>query len=181
MCKNKVESECRGDKVDTLYVGSINSTSNDLDWVEKITVNDSRIIEVKLDSGARCNVMPDSKLKNLNIKNIKVEKTNVKLSAYGGQRIKVIGKYRLNCKFVNGESNDLEFIITENTNDQPVTIGLPSLMELNIVQRVHNIENSNLSVDKILNKHKEVFEGIRCITNFEYDIQLKDDVKPKMV
>ena len=88
MCKNKNKSEIRDDKIDSLYGGSLNSSNNEFDWIEKITVNDLRKIEVMLDSGARCNVMPDSKLKNLKLKDIKVEKTNVKLTAYGGQRKK---------------------------------------------------------------------------------------------
>ncbi|XP_024942173.1 uncharacterized protein LOC107269153 [Cephus cinctus] len=182
MCRSKNSSEHRDDKVDSLYVGSLNSSNNEFDWMENTTVNNSRKIEVKLDSGTRCNVLPSYKLKNLKLKNVKIEKTNVKLTAYGGQRINVVGKCRLNCKFVNRENVDLEFVVTENTDDQPVIIGLPSLMQLNTVQRVHNIkasENSNnLTVEKILNKHKKVFEGIGCVTNFEYDIQLKEDAKP---
>lgn len=66
MCNIKNKTENRNDKVDSLYVGSVNSSDSVLDWTEQIKVNNSCIIEVKLDSGARCNVMPVNKLKILN-------------------------------------------------------------------------------------------------------------------
>lgn len=103
----------------------------------------------------QCNACEQTK--NTKLRNTKIEKTNVKLTAYGGQRINVIGKCNLNCKFAHREYANLEFIITQNTDDQPVIIGLPSLMKLNIVQRVHNIESkdeSSLS-GKILTKYKK--------------------------
>ncbi|XP_036347184.1 uncharacterized protein LOC118756529 [Rhagoletis pomonella] len=182
MCKIKINSETRDEKVDSLYVGSMGSSSNELDWTEQITINNFCKIEVKLDSGARCNVMPISKLISTKLKSTKIVKTNVKLTAYGGQSISVIGKCSLNCKFSNRERADLEFIVTENTDNQPVIIGLPSLIELNIVQRVHNIkvDDNGSSIDKILNKYKKAFEGMGCITNFKYDIQLKTDAKPNI-
>ncbi|XP_067648032.1 uncharacterized protein [Eurosta solidaginis] len=104
MCKVKTKSETRNDKVDSLYVGSVEGT---LDWTEKIIVNNSCKIEVKIDSGARCNVMPVSKLKNTKLKNIKIVRTNVKLTAYGGQHINVIGKCNLSFKFAHRENSDL--------------------------------------------------------------------------
>lgn len=61
----------------------------------------------------------------------------------------------------------------------PAVIGLPSLIKLNLVQRIDLVTaNEKLRLKDLLNDYKSVFEGMGCIKNFEYDIKIKDNAEP---
>jgi hypothetical protein len=65
---------------------------------------------VKLDTGAQVNVMPVKVYNSLKTKSKVLQPTKVKLTAYGGNRIPVLGTCQLKCKYKN-EAHNLEFYV----------------------------------------------------------------------
>ena len=50
-------------------------------------------LQFKLDTGAQVNVTPLQKFKQMKLKDIKFERTNTKLTGYGGTNLKMKGKF----------------------------------------------------------------------------------------
>ena len=70
----------------------------------------------------------------------------------------------------------IEFTVVKGQcKDYPTIIGLPTLLNLNIIKRVESIMNMNEK--NILQNYKDVFTGTGIITNFKYDIKLKEGAK----
>lgn len=117
-----------------------------------------------------------------------MEKISKRVSVYSGHPLKVLGKCRLLCKFPNRPDTLLVFIVIESEKHAPTVIGLPSLKKLNLVAKVdslsikdisHQVKDpATLSMKDTLSNHKDVFEGIGCVSHYEYDIKLKEDAKP---
>ena len=64
-----------------------------------------------------------------------------------------------------------------NSDVIPV-LGLPSSNELNLIQRIHNIESSNdQSTEEILERYEYLFEGIGTLPG-EYEIKIEEPVSP---
>lgn len=169
---------------DSLFIGRVenNNNINALGWLETIKINKQHKLEVKLDTGAQCNVISDRKLRKLKIDRKYFQEIKPALTAYGGRKLKVLGKCKLLCEFANRPRSPLEFVVVEADEiSAPAVIGFPTLLQLKLIQRIDAIEidaSSPPSVNKILKEHEKVFQGMGCITNFEYDIKLKDDAKP---
>lgn len=165
--------------LDSLYVSFVDNeqvkNENIKEWYEMILVNKKFELQVKLDSGAQCNVILFNELKKIDNK-IKLDKCSTKLSAYGGSKIEVMGTCKLNCKFINRDETLLEFIVAKGENKcHPTIIGLPTLLKLQLIKRIETIVE--LNEKSILNEYKNIFNGTGIISNFEYDMKLKENAK----
>lgn len=126
-------------------------------------INDNYNLRIKLYSSSHCDVIPVNDLQK--VSNPEIIRTTKKLDAYGGNSLKVIGKYFLECKFVNREKIKREFTVVECEKKLLTWIGLPTLTELNLIKRVHNIENTEINKDELLKAYENVFNGKTCILN----------------
>ena len=171
------------DSVDSLFIGNVSTNNDKIEWTENIKINNKCKLQVKLDTGAQCNVISTSILKKLRIRR-KIENFTTRLTAFGGSNIRTIGKCTLDCKFENRPEQQLEFIVIENNfNTTPTIIGLPSLVQLKLISRQDNIQidsinDANGETKNILKKFAHLFKGFGCIKNYEYDIKLRDFAKP---
>lgn len=68
-------------------------------WIEKLFVNKIPV-SFKIDSGAEIDVLPLSKLRQLNDR-IELQRTDIKLRGFGGNRVQPIGMYTLPLRFNN--------------------------------------------------------------------------------
>lgn len=164
---------------DVLYIDNITGTCSIKDlskfkkkcWMQKIRVEDL-FINFKLDTGAEVNVLPQSYLKYL--KNIRLDKFEKSLQAYGGNELEVIGKITLICFFKNEISNQ-EFLVI-NSDSVPI-FGLPGCIDLNLIKRIDNISSSNIDYETLkanfLKENADLFEGLGCFVK-NYNIELKD-------
>ncbi|XP_018364694.1 PREDICTED: uncharacterized protein K02A2.6-like, partial [Trachymyrmex cornetzi] len=61
------------------------------EWTEKLVVNNNKTLVVKLDTGAQCNVLPLQIFDELKLSHSIIQKSNAKLTTYGGNPITVVG------------------------------------------------------------------------------------------
>lgn len=183
--KNHFANACRSKKVnviseecnDILYVSSIDN-DNQTSWTADLDINKMNL-KFKIDTGASCNILPMHYLKQLNINKNKLKKTNVKLTSYTNNKLKIIGTIEVNCKKGNQMYENVQFHVV-GTNTQAI-LGLTSSVEMNFVRRVdHLTENGNINLeyDKVIENYKEIFNGIGCLKVDPCKIQLKENSKP---
>lgn len=187
MTKKVSEIKIQPQEDDSLYIDAI--TGNLCDqllklkqkkcWMHKIRV-ENYFINFKLDTGAECNVLPESYLKYF--KEFKIEKFDKSLQAYGGNELKVIGKLLLICSVKNEISNQ-EFLIVKSES-VPI-FGLKGCIDLNLIQRIDslssNISNNDTQKTIFLKENSDLFEGLGCFVE-NVNIVLKEgsagSVKP---
>ena len=80
------------------------------DWNISLSSNDTPI-SYKIDTGAQCNVIPVEYLENISPK-LDLQPVNVKLSAYNGLKIPVVGKCSLTLDHKNN-SFKVSFIVVD--------------------------------------------------------------------
>ena len=108
------------------------------DWTVKLETNRTDVI-YKIDSGAQVNVMPESIYKTLKQKS-ELKPTKVKLTAYNGSQILVIGQ----CEGkINYRVKNINFVFIVSSSKYAPILGLDSSVKLKLIQRVMNITQDN--------------------------------------
>ncbi|XP_018402108.1 PREDICTED: uncharacterized protein K02A2.6-like [Cyphomyrmex costatus] len=149
--------------VEQFFIGCIDAKRNH-DWSEKLLINNSKTLVVKLDSGAQCNVLPLKIFDELELSRSIVQKSNAKLTTYGGNPITVVGKCCIKCTTSKNVITLIEFEVVDAI--APAALGLPTLSKLNLLKRVETVNVTNCNI-------KQFVQGSGCISNYEYDIKLK--------
>ena len=90
-------------------------------------------VRYKLDTGAQVNVLPKSQYNSLTRKP-KLKNTKVKLTAYNGTNIPVVGKCVVRVAHKKNRDVPVLFIVAETTS--PPILGLSTCENLNLVKRV---------------------------------------------
>lgn len=173
------------DTDDSLFIDMVKCDTSAPEWLEPMLVNKKAKIQVKLDSGAQCNVISLASYNEIKTKNSVLKDTNTKISAFGGGSVQVIGKVDLLCKFNNRAKCILEFVVVKGKQTNiPTVIGLPTLTKLNLIARVDSINVHELTDDKnvqeLLTEFEDVFSGTGYIKGFEYEIKLTENYTPKI-
>ena len=96
------------------FIGVVNDVKQGKDEISvNLLIEDSNTIKVKLDTGAQVNIMPVQVYNSMNTYKSKVlQPTKVKLTAYGGNNIPVIGLCQLKCKYKT-EVHNLQFYVVD--------------------------------------------------------------------
>lgn len=126
-------------------------------WYETVEIGQEKL-RFKLDTGAQCNVLPYKYIRNAKIE---LHPSKVKrLISFSDHRINVIGEATIGCK-VKNKTHQINFkIINENTS---AILGRKSCEDLGLIIRVNELKTAN------------VFDGLGCLKNFEYDIDLVEN------
>ena len=98
-----------------------------------------------MDTGAQVNLLPLSEINKLRPKP-EILPCSVKLSAYNGSSIKVIGKIYLDITFKD-KSVSTKFVVVEG-NLKPI-IGLNTCEAMNLIQRVTVVSSDDSSEEEI--------------------------------
>ena len=135
----------------------------------------------QLDSGASVNCMKYSDCcKILNSDKPQLKHSNIKLTAYSGQKMIPVGQVTLKMK-INGVCDDVLFQVIDEapgsllSGETCVKFGLVSVNQEVLVNTLQM--TSELSKEDILNEFADVFTGLGDIG--EYHIELKEGAKPK--
>ncbi|KFM57554.1 Transposon Ty3-I Gag-Pol polyprotein, partial [Stegodyphus mimosarum] len=154
---------------------------NKTEWFEKLKVNISKYLYVKLDTGAQCNVLPLPKFKQLNLRDKCLTESKVTLNNYNGSKIDVIGKCKLLCETSKGDKDEIEFQVVACDKTVPAILGLPTLQKLNLVQRICTVNpESSEKLPESLNGYQDLFKGIGNLTGYTYHIKLKPEAVGKI-
>ena len=116
-----------------IYIDVIDKKKNS-DWNVLLQTNDC-IITYKVNTGAQANVISKQTLACIP-KSVVIKPTNVKLPAYNGSRIPVIGSCILNIS-TKHKIHSVQFIVIDSNS--PLIIGLKTSEELNLLKCLSNI------------------------------------------
>ena len=114
--------------------------------------------ELKIDTGAKCNVMTLNLFKRVRCDENIDKSKSVKLVAYGGNTFFTLGTVELNCQ-INSIQYKLEFHIV----NKPVTslLGLKDSLKMKLMKlnkEVHEVKTSSNFQDQVLSKNKDLFD-----------------------
>ena len=183
MCKSKTVHEVEvpddlncedGD----FFIGVVNDVNQGKDEISvNLLIEDSNTIKVKLDTGVQVNVMPVQVYNSINTNKSKVlQPTKVKLTAYGGNNIPVIGSCQLKCKYKT-DAHNLQFYVVDA--NAPTALGLKACQALSLIKVVMTVDKPDemTKIHEQIEEFSDVFSGQGCLSQ-EYDIQVKSDIKP---
>ena len=139
------------------------------DWNITLSSNGTPI-PYKIDAGAQCNVILVESLENVSAKpDLQPEK--VKLSAYNGSKILVVGKCSLTLDHKNN-SFKVSFIFAD-LDSVPIP-GSKTSENLQLMKRICQIETNS---EMFFSEFHDCFEEIGTL-NTTHHIEVKDNVKP---
>ncbi|XP_041983368.1 uncharacterized protein LOC121736323 isoform X2 [Aricia agestis] len=166
--KNRVNAveESSISSEDEVYISAINAGGNK-DWTEKIQVGNVQFT-AKLDTGAQCNVLPRHLIDKIKAK-LKPSRTK-NLISYTEDRLAVLGEVELLCTIKNEESNITFKVVQEKVI--PI-LGLDTCEKLELIARVKTLKESECEDD--------VFNGLGCYKDYEYDIDLIENPKLEII
>lgn len=162
-----------------LFIINIDNVNSENCWYENVEfVEQGGKVKFKLDTGAQCNVISKNVCEKLKIRSI--QKSNLKLANYNGERIITIGEINVECR-VADKIQRINFQVCQG-NFVPI-LGLPTLNALKLIKRnIQQEVNSVNYVDKneMFKNFGDLFEGVGQIEGFEYKIKLNEDASGKI-
>lgn len=137
------------------YVNTIQTNKDDAkNWIEEIDIEQVKV-NVKLDSGAQCNVLPkriaDKMKKALQTSRIK------RIITFSGHNMKVAGEIVV-LTTIRKKVFTLKFIVVDE--DVTPILGKAGCELSGLIVRVQELKS----------KEKSVFDGLGCLKDFVYDI-----------
>ena len=163
-----VQDDCDNPSKD-MFIGMLLANSNSKDWKTTVLLN-KRGTTFKLDTGAQCNVISKHKYDQISTKPLLP--SHARLVAFGGIPLHPCGKATIPCQYKN-KQYAIEFeVIDQNI---PSILGLRTCAEMNLIQRIEAIDTQ---IPESFSKYRDVFEGLGCITNVIYHIELNPGSKP---
>lgn len=141
------------------------------DWMLSLKVNDCDIT-FKLDTGSDVNILPSKYLHVLGIPTDNLLKSVIKLSAYSGNNLNVMGKVFLRLCYKD-KTVMAEFQIV-NINAVPI-LGYKICVEMEMVKRVLSVQSD--SKPKFVSEYEDIFQGLGCLPG-KYEIKLKNNAVP---
>lgn len=158
--KEKDSSSEDDSSKDELYVSALSNINEKDDWFEPAELlPTNKKVTFKLDSGSQCNVIP----KKIAIKaKATITSSDTKfLTSYSEHKLTVIGETIMET-IIKKKIFKIKYYVIEQ-NFSPI-LGRRTCIKLNLIKRVD-----------VLTKENDVFEGIGCLKNYEYDIDLIDN------
>ena len=157
-------------------------------WVDAKVNNKS--VKFKIDTGAKCNVLPVNYYKRLCLPPIK--KRNVKLVSYCKTKIEPFGEVTVPLVYKD-KKYKLQFYVVDREDVTPLLSLKKCAEEMELVKRVDEIfpkslitvpevqstfnDGSVITTEKVFEQYKDLFEGLGRLPG-EHKIKLKTDAVP---
>lgn len=138
------------------------------DWNVDLIIND-RKTRFKIDTGAQCNIIPESIHRQTGAQ---LGKSKAKLVTYGGQCLKPIGKCLLLTEYKK-RFHHVEFQVI-NQSATPL-LGLTTCVCLGFIKRISEVKT--WPSQDIQEKYADVFDGLGCFEG-EQHIKIRADAQP---
>lgn len=171
----QINTDVMQTKDDVQQINSVENKVNLLSWMQPVTIN-KQSVNFKLDSGAQCNVLPDSVLSQLKLPKLRLKPNNVRILTYDNQELNCVGNVILDSE-VNGVKYKIRYVVVK-TKSVPI-LGLNACVKLNLLQRVNSIQLDAKNLvfkNDFVDKHKEVFTGIGKFPK-KLSLELKEGAK----
>ena len=158
--------ETSGEQNDITF--TVNNDKSRREWCITARCNE-KPLHLKVDTGASCNVMPKGIFDSLLV-HTPLQKYGKSLVSFSNHELDVLGKVTLLVD-VSARFVPLDFVIVSSSAGQKTLLGLPSAMELGLV----NV--SNTVSDDLAKAYPDVFSGLGCLP-CKHALQLKENAKP---
>ena len=132
------------------------------------------LVKLKLDTSAKCNVLPHKLFNKVTQGCQEVIEANTKLVSYGGDSIQTMGQAVIECLYKDRNHSLLFHIAIQDV--KPI-LGLPDCERLGMVKRVTDINPVASSVD-IFQEFSDLFDGQLGCLPVQYQIRVDPTVKP---
>ena len=166
---NQSESSANDLTVLNIYSAPQIHNHHQNNWTVSLKIN-QQLGNFKIDSGADCNVMSMNLFNTLKLQTKDIIKSKSRLKVYNGSKIHPIGKISVTVEY-RAKYSVAEFLVVEQ--NLPNILGLPSCLDLGLIQRVYATEQENIE-----DKYKEVFNGLGDISGIQHRIKLNKEVEP---
>ena len=174
VCKNMKMHELQENDYDSdIFLDSVETDQNVKDWKVNMKIC-GKTVNMKLDTGAQCNVLPYHVYKQISRKPLKASKS--RLVSYSGHRLNTVGKATLLVS-TKDKYIPMEFEIVKDKS-MPI-LGLKACLDLNLISRLYslNLNIKTATTEEILDNYSDVFEGLGCLPT-DYKIRLDKNAKP---
>ncbi|GBP61465.1 Endogenous retrovirus group K member 8 Pol protein [Eumeta japonica] len=155
---NEIEESSNSD--DEVYISTL-ITGEKKNWTENVQVGSVKFT-LKLDIGAECNVLPRHLMYKAKGR-LKPSRTK-HLISYTDDRMAVLGETDLQFKLKNEKQNITFKVVEERV--MPI-LGLNTCEKLGLIARVKTLKEGT----------DDIFEGLGCYKDYEYDIDLIENPK----
>ena len=160
-----------------MFIGSLvdkgHSVQDQRDWILRGEVNGNHL-QMKIDTGADCNVININKLKEVTTE--RLSPCVCVLESFSRHALKPVGQQVLPIKY-KGQTTDVLFVVVQE--QVPTVLGVQSAVDMKLVKRIHLAKNQQPSVDALVNEYPHVFEGIGKLP-YTYSIDIDTDVSPRV-
>jgi hypothetical protein len=165
-----------------LFIGTINKQlnintvqSSDAGWYVLLEIQQQNI-RLRLDTGARCNVLPMYIFQNLHSAK-QLTKTNTRLLSYSGNVMHVEGEVVLDT-YYKGHKFSIQYYVVDHPAAQPI-LGLKSCEQLNLIRRVEEMRTCPITEEDIFEQYEDLFatKNIGCLPKIHH-IEIDENVMP---
>ena len=150
------------------FLGTVTSDSL-TQWNATIAVNNKQT-HFKLDTGAEVTAI--SKSTHYSIGEPDLMRTSKTLYDPAGTSLEVCGQFTASLSYKLVQSNHTVYVVKGLKNN---LLGLPAIISLNLAMRIQQVEETSTPVQ---DEFPNIFKGLGTIVE-EYEIRLKDGVKPR--
>jgi len=187
---------------DHYFVDAVNKKGSGDCWIVPLEVNKT-VIPFKLDTGSSVNIISYKDYQSLQEKT-KLSPSKVKLTAYSGSEVPVIGQCRMTVMY---KSNQYQILVIVSPNNVQPILGLDTCEKLNLVKRVWTVIKENaestsgksestarksessskearpkappggITKEWIYEHYKDVVTGLGCLPG-EHTIKMKEGAEP---
>lgn len=153
------EESTDNDGNQSLYVYAIEDEVDSKDWWQKACLAEKTVVKFNLDSGSQCNVITKKIAEEAEAQITKC--TTKFLTSFSNHKIDVLGETKISTKVKNVTSL-VKYIVVEKGT--PI-MGKSTCVRMNLMKRIEVITKDN----------EDLFEGIGCLKQFTYDIDMIDN------
>ena len=188
-CETEYEYENQGNSPSTsnnvspqFQIEEVTDLKTDKDELYATLAVKNKNIMVKLDTGARCNVLPKKLyLKVGQLSSIDTSRKS-QLTAYGGSKVETMGVAWLKCRGgPNNVSHDFSFhIVDDHTKVSPI-LGLHACILMGLIDVspvVHGVHEINSVTSAILAEYADLFDESLGKLPVQYKMTINNDVTP---
>ncbi len=143
------------------------------EWYSTLKLGE-HLVKLKLDTGAKCNVLPKHLFNKITQGQQEVSKSNTKLISYSGDSIQTMGQAIIECLYKNTKYNLLFYIAQKDV--KPI-LGLSDCERMGMVKRIVDVSPVISSAD-IFNDYSDLFDGKLGCLPVQYHITVDPTVKP---
>lgn len=148
----------------------------------QVTVSIAKIpIRVIIDSGSTVNIINENTfnvIKRSN-RNVNLEKSNAKIYPYGAEKpLQVLGQFTATVVH-DSTSTTATFQVTKSSTKCLLSCNTSTVLGLlkTFVNNV-NVQHPNPDVQRIINKHKSLFQGIGKLKGTEVKLEIDENITP---